>query len=82
MSNQPKLPIEIERKLPPPKVDLVAQVVESWSAIDEKSGMVCLLVRLKMADGVDRIVNMQFNAEFANRNAAMLMKGARKLKGA
>ena len=67
---------------PPAVVDLTAQVKETWLAIDEANSLVCLLVKLKMADGVDRVISLKFDAEFANRNAALLMRGARKIKGA
>ena len=66
---------------PPAVVDLTAQVKETWLAIDEANSLVCLLVKLKMADGVDRVINLKFDAEFANRNAALLMRGARQIKG-
>jgi hypothetical protein len=78
---QHDLPMAVQDNLPPPIVDLVAQVKKTWLGIDEKNGFVCLMVELKMADGVDRIVNMRFDPEFANRNAGLLMRGARKLKG-
>lgn len=79
--DQSALPMEVQAKLPPPQIDLQAQVKKTWMAIDDKNGFVCLLVELQMADGVNRIVNMRFDPEFANRNAGLLMRGARKLKG-
>lgn len=81
MSEQHSLPMDVQAQLPPTIVDLESSVKKSWMGIDEKNGLVCLLVELKMADGVNRIVSMKFDPEFANRNAGMLMRGARKLKG-
>lgn len=64
-----------------PMVDLEASVKKSWLAIDEKNKSVCLMVEVKIADGSNKIISLRFDPEFANRNAGMLMRGARKLKG-